>query len=240
MRFQCMNLTRHRTASLTAGLVLSVFAALPLWAFGTDEIVKVITDAHILTPGYEIKPVLTTDAASITTFRNPKASDKDCKIDAALIARQVISLDGKKFKSVSVYFYDTKNPFQYTKAVVGANNVVNFGDGKLSQAKLIDSVSLTKGLNKAQANPLGKFHQQSYGQILQRPDVVPGPMLAERAQLLKQIRQLGASKIDKRVMQTLSENFVLIEDLARYNQSESLAQQITLLKQRIAERNLGR
>lgn len=223
-----------------AWLVLSAFVfVLPAQAVTPEEVGKTIKDAHILTPGYDIKPVLTSDSALITSFRNPQASDKDCKVDAVLITRKVIALDPQKFKTVEVYFYDTKNPTQYTKVAVSAEDISRFGAGKLSQAQLMDTVGLVHGQIKAQANPLGQFRQQSYTQILQRSDVVPGPMATERAQLLSQIRQLNGSKIDKRQVQTLSQNFVLIEDLARYNQRDGLAAQITLLKERIAQLGKG-
>ncbi len=229
------NLTRKH-----AWLVLSAFVfVLPAQAVTPEEVGKTIKDAHILTPGYDIKPVLTSDSALITSFRNPQASDKDCKVDAVLITRKVIALDPQKFKTVEVYFYDTKNPTQYTKVAVSAEDISRFGAGKLSQAQLMDAVGLVHGQIKAQANPLGQFRQQSYTQILQRSDVVPGPMATERAQLLSQIRQLNGSKIDKRQVQTLSQNFVLIEDLARYNQRDGLAAQITLLKERIAQLGHG-
>ncbi|MBX9772208.1 MAG: hypothetical protein K2X29_12600, partial [Candidatus Obscuribacterales bacterium] len=205
------NLTRKH-----AWLVLSAFVfVLPAQAVTPEEVGKTIKDAHILTPGYDIKPVLTSDSALITSFRNPQASDKDCKVDAVLITRKVIALDPQKFKTVEVYFYDTKNPTQYTKVAVSAEDISRFGAGKLSQAQLMDTVGLVHGQIKAQVNPLGQFRQQSYTQILQRSDVVAGPMATERAQLLSQIRQLNGSKIDKRQVQTLSQNFVLIEDLAR-------------------------
>lgn len=216
-------------------LVLASVFILPTWAVTPEEVGKTIKDARILTPGYDIKPVLTTDSALITSFRNPQASDKDCKVDAVLITRKVVALDPQKFKKVEVYFYETKNPSQYTKVLVTADDINSFGSGKINQAQLFDAVNLTKGEIKAQANPLGQFKQQSYTQILQRSDVVSGPMAYERGQLLNQIRQLNNSKVDKRVLQTLSQNFVLIEDLARYNQRDGLAQQINLLKERIAQ-----
>ncbi|MBX9877928.1 MAG: hypothetical protein K2Y22_05670 [Candidatus Obscuribacterales bacterium] len=229
MLFRLMNLTR------LSPWLLSAVLTLPVWAVTPEEITKTLKDAHILTPGYDIKPVLTNDSALITSFRNPQASDKDCKVDAVLITRKIIALDPQKFKTVEVYFYETKNPTQYTKMLVTADDINRFGSGKISQTQLMASVNVTKGQIKAQANPLGQFRQQSYTQILQRSDVVAGPMASERAQLLNQIRQLNGTKVDKRLLQTLSENFVLIEDLARYNQRDGLGQQINLLKDRIAQ-----
>lgn len=230
MRFYWNNLTR-----VSPWLLSAFVLAMPAWAVTPEEVTKTLKDAHILTPGYDIKPVLTNDSALITSFRNPQASDKDCKVDAVLITRKVIALDPQKFKTVEVYFYETKNPTQYTKMLVTADDINRFGAGKISQAQLMDSVNVSKGQIMAQANPLGQFRQQNYTQILQRSDVVAGPMASERAQLLSQIRQLNGTKVDKRVLQTLSENFVLIEDLARYNQRDGLGQQINLLKDRIAQ-----
>lgn len=234
MGSQRKNLARTALSSIICGL-----AAVPVWAATPEEIGKAIKDAHILTPGYDVKPTLAGDSAIITSYRNPQASDKDCKVDAVLITRKVIGLDPQKIKNVEVYFFDTKSPTQYSKVVVRADDINRFGAGKLSQAQLMDLVNFSRGQVKAQANPLGQFQQQSYTQILQRSDVVPGPMASERSYLLSQIRQLSGTRVDKRQLQTLSQNFVLIEDLARYNQRESLVQQIKLLQERINQMSPG-
>src|SRR5277367_711987 len=74
------------------------------------EIITAIDKAKILAPGTSVNADVYRDQVSISTYRNSRANDDDCKIEAAMIAKTVLDLAPKEISRIMVYFFSMANP----------------------------------------------------------------------------------------------------------------------------------
>jgi hypothetical protein len=144
---------RNHKSSLTSNLLLSVSlssllaSGLPLIlpaqaAVSSADIVNVVEKAKILSTGTRVAAALNGTEAYISTYKNAKATDNDCKIEAVLIAKTVMDLSPTDITRVTVYFYSSANINKRKFVTVTAGDVKAFGSGQLGQEQLLSSLTV--------------------------------------------------------------------------------------------------
>ncbi len=216
------------TWSAAIALVVCVCACQPVLAAITpNELIKAIRAANIWSPDYKIQAIINGEEADISTYRNPKATDKDCKIDAVLVARAAMNADKAGIKRVKVTFYDATNTNKYRQVVVREGDVKAFASRELTPDELLGSIEITSGEVSSTAATL---KNKSYQDITQSPGVVEGPYKGERIQLLGRIDALKERGVG---VQPFVTQFLHVEDLARNGDAGSVAQSISFLSSKL-------
>jgi len=132
-------------------------------AISPDDVTAAIEKAKILAPGIRVSVSPSKEAKeelNITTFRNVKAEDKDCKIEAVLLAKAAMDLGPIAVTRVQVYFYSSAMSGKYKKVTVTAGDVKAFGAGAMSQEQLLKSIDISEGdLNSS--NQMSSYMQSS-------------------------------------------------------------------------------
>jgi hypothetical protein len=90
-----------------------------------EDALSKIKQAKILDPKYSVKLAFTgEEEATLNVERNPKATDNDCKIDAVLLAKTIMSAYPSRIVRVKVVF--TKRDQSSEEAIVTAGDVRSF------------------------------------------------------------------------------------------------------------------
>jgi hypothetical protein len=108
------------------------------------EIINAIENAKILAPGISVNADVYRDQVSVSTYRNARANDNDCKIEAAMIAKTVLDLAPKDISRITIFFFSMTNPTQYREVAVTAGDIKAFGSGETDEKQLISSLKLTE------------------------------------------------------------------------------------------------
>jgi hypothetical protein len=119
---------------------LSAWANVP-----TNELIKAIEQAHILESGNQVMATQSGTDLQVRTYLNSRSDDKDrdAKIDAMLIAREVMKMD-PSIARVRVCFYE-RNLSGYMQITVTASDVAAFGSGSISKDKLFATLDVQRG-----------------------------------------------------------------------------------------------
>ncbi|MDZ4837739.1 MAG: hypothetical protein SGJ27_28470 [Candidatus Melainabacteria bacterium] len=141
-------LTRCRKANLigiATAISLSLFSGSCLAATTADDIASSINKARVLAPGTQIKARVQGEQALISTFRNERADDKDVKIEALLVAKTVFEIPSSSITSVSVYFYNSRQPSEFKTVTIRSSDVKAFTSGQVGQDELLSSIEIKSG-----------------------------------------------------------------------------------------------
>lgn len=161
---------------------LSVFFLLPVWAkLSASEVLRIIGESKILAADSNVQAAVHPDEkeVEISATRDARATDKDCKIDAVLIAKKVMDVDSDGVAKVKVTFFDAANRTSFRKVTVRAGDVKAFAARSISQEMLLSELELVSGQET-----------KSAGDPAALPAVVDGPLHNERAALLRKIQDL--------------------------------------------------
>lgn len=167
----------------------------PAWAAvpSGQEIAGTIASAKVLPPGYQVTASCSADGQfTVSTYRNPKAQDKDLKIDAVLITKVLFDKYADVLKSVAVKFHDPSRPAMFKLITVPEGLIKRFASGELSQQALMDVIAITAG---------GAAGSSTYGGRASISEVVgykvvDGYKYEERMQLYLRIRKLARFDMD--------------------------------------------
>lgn len=116
-----------------------------LAAASADQVTTAINKAKILAPGTQIKVRVQGEQASISTFKNERADDKDSKIDALLLGKTIFEMPGSGITSIVVYFYNTRAMNEYRAVTIRAGDVKAFDSGAMGQDELLSSIEIKSG-----------------------------------------------------------------------------------------------
>ncbi len=191
-----------------------------------EKIKEVVQASDILAPDYrkQVNVTVLPGAAAISVFRNPDATDRDCQIDAVLIAKKVMDTGSGAIKKVRVVFFEFAREDRYLEAVVQTADVSAFAVGKLKVDGLLTNVTLVR----SRGNPLSAVYGGlSYRSIIDNLCVVEGPLRDERAAFLVRLRNLKSHGVD---VLALNDGYLHAEDLARRGQETQLKAQMLALE----------
>jgi len=193
----------------------SIFATAALAeapAITPSEMVIVIRNAKIVTADAPVRASLINQEAIITTKRNPKANDKDCKIEAIMIGKVLVDTYSKEILRVKVLFSDYENQ-KYTSVSLSKGDLTAFGDGKLNQDELLNSLQLTTF--KEDVSPFSDRASESGTTT----GINPGPLLDKRLLLLSRIESLKQKGTN---VKAYMDYFNTIEDAVRNSDEEKV------------------
>lgn len=219
---------RFRTDCLAWAGVLALVVSPAAWALLSDaEAVTLIEKARVVTPDSQIQARVGAGEVAVSLYRNPKANDKDCKIDAILMAKALMDADPKGITTVKVRFYDPANRSSYREVNVGLGVVKAFAQRRVSTDELLSSVVIERG-----EQDISRYRQYTYRDITQSPDVIDGLYRAERLNLLSRIQMLRQRGVG---VQPFLGEFLRIEDKVRQGDNASVIKGLEFLSQKLAD-----
>lgn len=127
-------------SAVAAALLLQMAA---LAATTPAEIQAAVDKSAILPPGTSMNVRVAGGQAVIATYQNAKANDKDCKIDAVMIAKTAMDLDSQ-IGRVTVYFYNRADMTRYKEVTLSAGDIKAFGSGQMDKDAFLNSVALNE------------------------------------------------------------------------------------------------
>lgn len=113
------------------------------YALTPSEVISAIDKAKVLDASIRVNAQVTPDLVYVSTYKNPKANDHDCKIEAVLLAKTVMDLDSK-VPRVEVRFFHQNALSRYKKISISAGDVKAFASGSMSEDQLLASLALTE------------------------------------------------------------------------------------------------
>ncbi|HNN62642.1 MAG TPA: hypothetical protein PKH78_06355 [Candidatus Obscuribacter sp.] len=135
----------NRRVGLIALLALSLGLGIPpaTLALSGADVVAAIDKAKVLDASIRVNAQVTPEVIYISTYKNPKANDRDCKIEAVLLAKTVIVLDNK-VPRVEIRFYSQNALSRFKKISVSAGDVKAFAAGTMQEDQLLNSLVLAE------------------------------------------------------------------------------------------------
>ncbi len=127
---------------LVSGLAISsLLWGIPALALPSDgEAVDALEKAKILAPTIRLNARVAEDGIEVATYKNPKANQNDCKIEALLIAKTLVDLAPGEVPRVVVYFYNSTSLSSFKQVSVTAGDVKAFAAGAVSKDELLKSL----------------------------------------------------------------------------------------------------
>jgi hypothetical protein len=147
------------------------------------EVLRAVKNSKVLPEGTDVRASLSGRSVVITVYQDAVTSDKNCKIDAAVITKSVTD----SFPDVLVVrllFYERKKPYVYRCVDVQKSLIDQFGKGKIADTVMIDALTVVTGKTSAP----NRKETQSSGLDSYNP--MPGMALEERSANLMYIRKL--------------------------------------------------
>ncbi len=133
---------------------MASFCWVPVMALSSREVADAIVKARVLTTPITIQ--IEGGSVGVSTYLNTQATSKDCKIDAALIAKAVIDLAPDDIARVTVYFYNTTMT-KCDAVSVTAGDIKSFGSGSTSKEQLLSTLVITSVKVLDQNNKVAAF-----------------------------------------------------------------------------------
>ncbi len=148
----------NRSLALTAlSLSILISSMGPAFAITSQEATQAINTARILAPGTQMKINVAKGLATISTFRNDQANEKDTKIEALLMSKTLFDLGKSDIANVSIYFYEARDPKQFKSITITKGDVAAFGAGQISQDELLKSLMLKQGAIQDKARMIENY-----------------------------------------------------------------------------------
>lgn len=135
----------NKRVGLIALLALSLGLGTPpaTLALSGADVVAAIDKAKVLDASIRVNAQVTPEVIYISTYKNPKANDRDCKIEAVLLAKTVMELDSK-IPRVEIRFYSQNALSRFKKISVSAGDVKAFAAGTMQEDQLLNSLVLAE------------------------------------------------------------------------------------------------
>jgi hypothetical protein len=108
-----------------------------------EALIRAVRNAKLINADYPLRILKHGDEVAITTLLNPKATEKNCKIEAVLVAKAVMEAD----KSVLRVHYRTKNRMRdpgYQVVTVRQSDVKAYGARAIDVNSLLGQLLLVK------------------------------------------------------------------------------------------------
>lgn len=189
--------TRSRDAALTGASLARI----------SESIHK----SRIFPSGARFKLLRAGSTLALSTYKHPFGHQSDMKIDALLVAREVLKVDAAGIEAVNVYFFSPDDQSGYTMISVNLDIVKRFDGGRIAKESIIDLVKLR---HEELGLRLHRLETQTYYEISSSIEPGDGILLSERAALMQQIETLKHRGINVNAMQAAS---LILEDAVRQN-----------------------
>ena len=190
----------------------------------SNDIVTLLRKAKIVGEEAELKVKIKGADVVVSTERNLRAKDDDCKIDAVLVAKTVIFSPLGKFNKVTVKFLDPSLPEtgEVWQADVSAAEVEQFKAGNLNEEALLKLVELQKKIPEKSQAGISNTGQAS----LPRPPVVPGPLMGARQNARQRLSELESKNLPVKKIKAM---FETLENSAGNNDKKAVQSGVRLI-----------
>ena len=226
-----MKLNYYRAVYISLSISIGL-ASCPsaVFAITPKDIESKIQEAKILQAGDRVSSAVHQDEVTLHKYKAAASVDteKDCKIEAVLLARVVFSSDSS-FKKVKVRFFERNDPAKYSEVIVQPIHIKSFASGAISQDDLLSSLELTHGVDAAASNSAksqtseqlppvtaGNTGTEKYDDGIQ--GVSDGPIKEQRAELLVRIRKLHEQNVNTKAF---TEQFLQLDKSAKEGNSSA-------------------
>jgi hypothetical protein len=206
--------------SLCVGLVL------PAIAVTSEEVIKLVEKAKIISPELKLQAAINGPEVDLSTYRNPKATDRDCKIDAVLMAKEIMTAYPAIVR-VKVLFYDATNPNKYREVMIRQGDVKAFAGRQLTPDQLMASIEIISGELR---NPIADLRNKPYSQIAGAPPFVDGPHKGERIEAYGRIEKLKSRGVGVAPFMAI---YMQMEDRARQGDEQEVVKALNYLNERL-------
>jgi hypothetical protein len=154
----------HKFSSLALATLVSVglngsLTQPALAAVNANQIATAVENAKILSNNTRVVAALNGSELYVSTFRNVKANDNDCKIEAVLIAKTAMDM-APEITRANVYFYNLHNRYKRKAVSVTVGDVKAFGAGQLGKEQLLGSLAIKDEDETDPASRLSSYLQQ--------------------------------------------------------------------------------
>jgi len=227
------SVSHHRGAKVASGNMSPMAAISP----DPSLIYRGLTHDTILT-ALKANPYVSLDQGADVKFdgatlqlalwSDRRASERDQKIDAVLLARTVERQFPGVFEEYHCSFFDPRSPGHSRLVSVKTPLLSEFGQGKISREELLQTVPMVDERGTSLSE---RYAGLSYRQILQESPVLEGTYAAERKELSDQLTTLKANGYD---VNQATRQFFALEDLVRTRQYAQLSQAFAKTRQCIA------
>lgn len=142
--------------SLLAAVCIAPCAMAKLTA---DELKSAIDKSGVFDAQTKFTVALDGAGVSISTYKDQRSTEQDCKIDAVLASKAAMSAD-PTIAHATVLFYDARNLGDFYEVPVSLGDVIAYGKGEISKDQLLAAIQLTKHVAHAtQVAPLSTDDQ---------------------------------------------------------------------------------
>lgn len=182
-----------------------------------EQLAKAVNDSKILGSDTEIRAELVggDKEALIFATRNPQATDRDCKIDAVLIAKKVMDVGPASLTKVKVTFYDQTNKNNFRQVSVTKGDVKAYAARVIDEETLLDELEYKAVQSSRAQNKTGEASGTA-----PKADVATGPATEARATLLSRIQALKEKGVG---VAPFMAQFNQIEENAKQGQEKAVA-----------------
>jgi len=137
---------KHSQRRTLAAIALVMMTAMQPAHSDTTEasLQKALEEAKILGSEYNVNVSIRGKEANLSTYANlqSRQQDKDCKIDAVLLAKKVFDT-APELSRVRVLFHSFDRR-SYREVAVTTGDVIAYGSGQIDKDKLLDSLEITE------------------------------------------------------------------------------------------------
>jgi hypothetical protein len=176
-----------------------------------EQLTETLQKSHIFTLNSRFKILKTDSTIAVSTYKHPYGNENDMKIDALLVAREVLKSHALGINTVRVYFFNESDQSEYTMASVDLELVKQFNSRLLGNAEIVETLKLK---HEGVGGGLQKLAQKSYDEIATDVPMAEGILRKERQELVQQIEQLTSAGANVNSLRTA---YLLIEDAIRQN-----------------------
>lgn len=188
------------------------------------ELIAAMRTAKAISPDRALRASLNAKDALVTTVRMPSETDRDCKIDAVLLAKALIDAYPAQIVRVKVLISDLQRG-HYSTVSVSKGDVKSYGSGAISIDDLLNSIEISTF--KEDVSP---FSAPESGSTTL--SVAPGIMQDKRLVLLGRIAEMQKKGTN---MKMFMELFDRIEDAVKQGNDTNVPDMIQNLSTKLNE-----
>jgi hypothetical protein len=213
-------------AVLLLALLQSQIVPIEAATISENKVKEIVQRADILAPEYrkQVNVSLNNDLVSISAYRYPKASQRDCKIDTILLAKEIMAAYPNDVTRIKAVYWDTFDTNMGWEIEVNSAEVKAFALGAVSKDELLKSISLTPKTNLSAKQDIINAYTNSPD--LTKIQVLKGPYESDRIILITKIcdlkKRAAESKVQELDMTPYLQRFALIERAVKANRPSQL------------------
>lgn len=123
--------------------IATIFSMSPAAYAGatTSDLVDALEKNNVFAAGISVSARMAGPEVLISTYRNSKATNEDCKIEALLAAKTVFDIGLEGASRVKIYFFEPTLD-KYKEVSVSKGDVLSFQSGQIKQQDLLSSLTV--------------------------------------------------------------------------------------------------